>query len=60
LRRAQKSPRLAWDPWLKDFPCFARFADDPVYQATIRHFDERRAQLRERLPATLAEFGVEL
>ena len=60
LQRARQSPRLAWDPWLMDFPCFERFADDPVYQATVRHFDERRAQLRERLPATLAEFGVAL
>lgn len=58
LRRAQRSPRLAWDPWLRDFPCFARFADDPVYQESVRHFEERRAQLRERLPATLAELGV--
>jgi len=60
LRRARESPRLVWDPWLKDFPCFARFADDPDYQETVRSFDERRAQLRERLPATLAELGVEL
>ena len=51
---------LAWDPVLKDAPCFERFADDPVYQATVRYFDDRRAMLRERLPATLAEFGVAL
>jgi len=58
--RLQETTHLAWDPILKDSPCFDRLADDPVYQATVRHFDERRAMLRERLPATLAEFGVTL
>ena len=60
LKRAQKGLHLVLDPLLKDAPCFGRFADDPVYQATVRYFDDRRAMLRERLPATLAEFGVEL
>jgi TolB-like protein/tetratricopeptide (TPR) repeat protein len=60
LERAQKSARLAWDPVLKDSPCFKRFADDPVYRETLRVFDERRKKLRERLPATLKEFGVSL
>jgi TolB-like protein/tetratricopeptide (TPR) repeat protein len=60
LKRAQKGLHLVWDPVLKDAPCFGRFADDPVYKATVRYFDDRRAMLRERLPATLAEFGVEL
>lgn len=60
LERAQKSLRLVWDPLLKDAPCFEQFARDPVYRATVRYFDQRRAQLRARLPATLAEFGVAL
>lgn len=60
LEKATRGLHLPWDPILKDSPCFARFQDDPVYQATIQHFDERRAMLRERLPATLAEFGVSL
>jgi len=60
LELASQSVQLAWDPILKDSPCFIRFAGDSVYQATVHHFDERRAMLRERLPATLAEFGVEL
>ncbi len=51
---------LAWEPLLKDSPCFDRFQDDPVYQAMVQHFDDRRAMLRARLPATLAEFGVSL
>ena len=56
LRRAKKLLHLPWEPVLKDSPCFDRFQDDPVYQATVHHFDEHRA----RLPATLAEFGVTL
>lgn len=60
LQRTQKGMRIVWDPMLVDVPCFDRFADDPDYQATILHFDERRALLRARLPTTLAEFGVSL
>jgi hypothetical protein len=60
LELAQKSRMPVWDPWLKDVPCFERFKDDPVYQETVRHFDDLRAELRERLPETLAEFGVSL
>jgi TolB-like protein/Tfp pilus assembly protein PilF len=59
LEWLQKNTSLARDPVLKDSPCFDRLKDDPVYQATLRHFDELRAMQRERLPATLAEFGVE-
>jgi len=60
LQRAQESNHLAWEPMLMDHQCFKRFADDPVYLATVRHFDERRALLRARLPATLAHYGVAL
>jgi hypothetical protein len=59
LQQTLKGKRLPWDPVLQDYPCFDRFSDDPVYQAVVRHFDELRAELRERLPATLEEFGVE-
>jgi hypothetical protein len=60
LQRAQRGRLLVWDPWLKDMPCLERFADDPVFKETVRYYDGLRAELRERLPATLAEFGVEL
>jgi TolB-like protein/tetratricopeptide (TPR) repeat protein len=60
LQRAQRSTQLAWDSILKDSPCFKPLANDPVYQKTVRSFDQRRAMLRERLPATLADFGVSL
>jgi TolB-like protein/tetratricopeptide (TPR) repeat protein len=60
MERLRNSTSLAWNPIVRDSPCFDRLADDPVYQATLQHYDELRAMLRERLPATLAEFGVEL
>lgn len=57
---AQQGNHLAWEPMLKDHQCFKRFADDPAYLAVVKHFDERRALLRARLPATLAQYGVSL
>jgi len=60
LKRVQNSTHLAWEPVLKDSPCFDRFKDDPVFQDTVNHFDKRRAMLRARLPETLAQFGVSL
>ena len=57
---AQESNHLAWEPMLKDQHCFRRFGDDPAYLAVVRHFDERRALLRERVPSTLAQYGVSL
>ncbi len=60
FQRAQESNHLAWEPMLKDHLCFKRFANDPAYQAVVKHFDERRELLRERLPATLAQYGVSL
>jgi len=60
LAFAGKGLDLAWNPILKDAPCFERFQDDPVYQATVQYYDDLREKLRARLPATLAEFGVKL
>lgn len=60
FQNALKGNHLAWEPMLKDQQCFKRFADDPAYQAVVKHFDDRRALLRTRLPATLAQYGVSL
>ena len=60
LQRALESDTLAWDPMFKDVACFKRFHDDPAYLAVVKHFDDRRAMLRARLPATLARYGVAL
>lgn len=60
LRRAREGLHLVWDPMLKDAECFKRFHHDPAYLAVVRHFDDRRAMLRERLPSTVAQYGVSL
>lgn len=60
IDRTIKSVRLPWDNMLRDSPCFQRYTDEPRYQAVVRHFEARRAELLERLPATLAEYGVAL
>ncbi len=60
LDRVRRSPRLPPRTVLEDTPCFQRFRDLPEYQAVIKFFNVRRAKLRQRLPATLAEFGVRL
>ena len=60
FERALEGRSLAWEPALKDGACFKRFANDPKYLAVVRHFEELRAKLRERLPDTLARYGVTL
>jgi TolB-like protein/tetratricopeptide (TPR) repeat protein len=60
LMRVKESRRLLWSPVIRDSHCFRQFADEPAYQDILRDQEERRARLRERLPATLAEFGVTL
>jgi TolB-like protein/Flp pilus assembly protein TadD len=58
FERAMEGKHLPWDPMLKDRVCFKRFADDPAYLAVVDHFDGLRKMLRERLPETLAEYGI--
>ncbi len=60
LEQTLRSPRLAPVYALEDSLCFKKYADEPRYQAVVEHFRVRRAELRARLPATLAEFGVSL
>jgi TolB-like protein len=58
LDRAVNSHGLVWSPLLQDSPCFKRLADEPRYKAAVDHLEDRKKQLRERLPATLKEYGV--
>jgi tetratricopeptide (TPR) repeat protein len=60
LPQIKESPRLRRDAYLRDFECFRQLADEPVYQDVVNEQDSRRAALRRRLPATLAEFDVSL
>ncbi|MGB5332678.1 MAG: tetratricopeptide repeat protein [Woeseiaceae bacterium] len=60
LPRMKESRRLAPISVLRDSSCFREYAEEPVYLDVLRDQEERRARLREKLPRTLAEFGVEL
>ena len=60
LDQTLRSPRVAPAHALEDAPCFRAFANNQRYQAVVDHFSARRAELRRRLPATLARFGVSL
>jgi tetratricopeptide (TPR) repeat protein len=60
LQKALEGTQLVWDPLLKDTACLKRLHDDPAYLAVVKHFEDRRAILRARLPITLAQYGVSL
>ena len=60
IGRIGDSPRLPWDFLVRDMPCLLKYEDEPVYLEMLDKLDRRRAELRERLPLTLAEFGVAL
>jgi serine/threonine protein kinase/tetratricopeptide (TPR) repeat protein len=49
---------LAWSPYIEDRFCFRPLANEPRYLALVKHLKDRQAELRQRLPATLKEYGV--
>ncbi len=48
------SPGMPWYPIVRDQPCFQKFVEEPRYQAVLASLENRKAELRERLPDTLA------
>jgi hypothetical protein len=56
----RESARLPVRPILLDSPCLKALAEDPVYQEILEWVEAKRTTLRERLPATLADFDVSL
>jgi len=60
LADLKESPRMLWYPTIRDTFCLQQYAEEPVYRDILRLYDERKAALRKRLPATLAEFKVAL
>lgn len=60
LVRVKESRRLLVIPVIRDSFCFKPLASEPVYLDILRDQEERRAALREKLPFTLAQFGVSL
>ena len=60
LESIMERPRLPWLPVLQDSYCFQRFETEPVYRKLLDHARDRQAAIREKLPATLDDFGVSL
>lgn len=60
LARMKEGRRLQPLAVLQDSWCFQQYKDEPVYQDVVNDQIMRRAALRERLPATLAEFGLNM
>ena len=60
LVQVKGSRFLHWGPLVRDSYCYQQYQEEPDYQDVLRFLEERQAEQRERLPATLAEFGVKL
>ena len=60
LVQVKESRFLHWGPLVRDSYCYRQYREEPDYQDVLRFLEQRQADQRERLPATLAEFGVEL
>jgi len=60
LPRIGESRRLTPMPVLRVSWCFQNFAKNPVYLGVVRDQEQRRAELRRKLPDTLARHGVKL
>lgn len=60
LNLLSNSPRLPFLYLVRDARCFQRLHGDLRYEAVLDNIEMRQAMLRDRLPATLAEFGVSL
>lgn len=54
LERMQDTHGMPWYPLLADAPCFRELAHSPTYAATLRWVEDKQADLRLRLPDTLA------
>jgi TolB-like protein/DNA-binding winged helix-turn-helix (wHTH) protein/Tfp pilus assembly protein PilF len=57
LERVAESIGMPWYPILMDAPCLRKFADEPRYRAVVDVIEDRKRQLRQRLPATLRAFA---
>lgn len=54
LKRMQDTHGMPWYPLLADAPCFRDLAESPVYSETLRSVENKKADLRARLPETLS------
>ncbi len=54
MQRIIDSTGMAWYPVVVDQPCFARYAGESQYEVLVDYLRRQKAELRERLPDTLA------
>lgn len=60
FERIPLSHRVPWVYLARDSLCFRPYATDERFQRALDEIDIRLAGIRERLPETLKEFGVQL
>ena len=60
LGTLENSPQVPWEPYLRDSVCMNLLEGRPEYQQIIEHVESRKQELRQKLPATLEQFGVSL
>lgn len=58
LPRIKESARLRRFPVLRDSWCFRQYAENTVYLNIVNDLQTRQAELRSKLPATLAAIGI--
>jgi TolB-like protein/Tfp pilus assembly protein PilF len=58
FEKLQDVPAIPRTPWVKDHTCFRKFQNEPRYRAVVSALDARLAAIRERLPATLEQYGL--
>lgn len=58
LERLTASETIVWLPFLKDLACLQNLVGEPRYRAVVRTIEQRLAEVRANLPATLQKHGL--
>lgn len=58
LEDVARARGLVWYPLVADAHCFQRFADNERYRRVISILDERKADLRHKIPMRLGNLGL--
>jgi hypothetical protein len=57
LELVASSVGMPWYPLLADAPCFKKYAAEPRFQAVVQAIEDRKRELRKKLPGTLEAFA---
>lgn len=60
LDQVASAQGLAWYPLVADAHCFERFAENSRYRRVLGILDERKADLRHKIPMRLGKVGLSL